>query len=237
MSEATDQQLAPALQDVQAQGTHDWVRKALLAAGVLSSLLYFVATDIVAAARWANYSRTSEMVSKLFAVGSPARPVLIVLVGGVYTVLIIAFGFGVWASAPSSRALRVTGGLLIGYGVSNIVALFFPLQLNNQAAVPMHIVATNSQLVLMLAAMGFSAAALHGSLRTYAIVSLVLSIVAGIVAFMAAPYAPNIVLGIGERISIGAFLLWVIVLALARWRTPVDAADHSHKIPSAAPVA
>jgi len=81
----------------------------------------------------------------------------------------------------------------------------------------MHIVATNSQLVLMLAAMGFSAAALHGWLRGYAIASLVLSVVAGIVAFMAAPYEPNIVLGIGERISIGAFLLWVIVLALALW--------------------
>jgi hypothetical protein len=32
------------------------------------------------------------MVSKLFAVGSPARPVLIVLVGGVCTMLMIAFG-------------------------------------------------------------------------------------------------------------------------------------------------
>jgi hypothetical protein len=237
MSRGTDQRPAPALQVVQAPGTHDWVRKALLTAGVLSSLLYVVATDVVAAARWDNYSRTGEMVSKLFAVGSPARPVLIVLVGGVYTVLMIAFGFGVWASAHRSRALRVTGVLLIGYGVSNIVALFFPLQLNNQAAVPMHIVATNSQLVLMLAAMGFSAAALHGWLRGYAIASLVLSVVAGIVAFMASPYEPNIVLGIGERISIGAFLVWVIVLTLALWRTPVDAADHSQKIPSPAPVA
>jgi hypothetical protein len=28
------------------------------------------------------------------------------------------------------------------------------------------------------------------------------------------------VLGIGERISIGAFLLWVAVLAVALWRAP-----------------
>jgi Protein of unknown function (DUF998) len=236
MSGATGQRPAPALQVVQAQGTHDWVRKALLAAGVLSSLLYVVATDVVAAARWDNYSRTGEMVSKLFAVGSPARPVLIVLVGGVYTVLMIVFGFGVWASAHKNRPLRVTGALLIAYGVSNIVALFFPLQLNNQAAVPMHIVATNSELVLMLAAMGFSAAAFHGWLRAYAVTSLLVSVVAGIVAFGAAPYEPSLVLGIGERISIGAFLLWVVVLAMALWRTPVDAADHSQKIPTAAPV-
>jgi hypothetical protein len=86
------------------------MRRVLLAAGVLSSLLYVVATDIVAAEQWDNYSRTGEMVSKLFAVGSPARPVLIVLVGGVYTVLIIVFGLGVWLSANRNRALRVTGG-------------------------------------------------------------------------------------------------------------------------------
>jgi Protein of unknown function (DUF998) len=64
------------------------------------------------------------MVSKLFAVGSPPRPTLIVIVG-VYTVLMIAFGFGVWASAHGNRALHVTAVLLIAYGVSNIVALFF----------------------------------------------------------------------------------------------------------------
>jgi hypothetical protein len=227
MSGTTDQRPELAPRDLRAKGTHDRVRRAMLAAGVLSSLLYVVATDVVAAARWDDYTRTGEMVSKLFAVGSPARPVLIVLVGGVYTVLMITFGFGIWAAAHGNRALRATGALLIAYGVSNIVALFFPLDLNNHAAVPMHIVATNSMLVLMLAAMGFSAAAFHGWLRVYAIASLVVSVVAGIVSFMAAPHEPNLVLGIGERISIGAFLLWVVALAIALWRTPVEAADHS----------
>src|SRR5215217_5850619 len=105
----------------------------------ISSLLYVIATDIVAAAQWDNYSRTAEMVSKQFAVGSPARPVLIVLVGGVYTVLMIAFGLGVWISANRNRVLRVTGALLIGYGVANLVALLFPLDLSSNASVPMHI--------------------------------------------------------------------------------------------------
>ena len=73
---------------------------------------------------------------------------------------------------------------------------------------------------VMLAAMIFAAAAFHGWLRVYSIASLVTSIVAGIVSFMAAPYEPTLVLGIAERISIGAFLLWVAVLAVALWRTP-----------------
>jgi hypothetical protein len=165
------------------------------------------------------------MASKLFAVGSPARPVLIVLVGGVYyTMLMIVFELGIWISANRNRALHVTGALLIGYGVANLVALLFPLDLSSNASVPMHIVATNMLLVLMLAAMGFRAAALHGWLRLSSIASLLTSVVAGVVSFLAAPYAPTPVLGIGERISIGAFLLWVAVLAVALWRAPVDAA-------------
>ena len=63
--------------------------------------------------------------------------------------------------------------VLIGYGVANLVALLFPLDLSSNASVPMHIVATNMLLVLMLAAMGFGAAAFHGWLRLSSIASLV----------------------------------------------------------------
>lgn len=87
MTGMTEQVAGLGPREVPANDAHQIMRRLLLAAGVLSSLLYFIATDIVAAAQWDNYSRTDEMVSKLFAVGSPARPVLIVLVGGVYTVL------------------------------------------------------------------------------------------------------------------------------------------------------
>jgi hypothetical protein len=48
-----------------ANSAHQMMRRVLLAAGVLSSLLYVVATDIVAAEQWDNYSRTGEMESKL----------------------------------------------------------------------------------------------------------------------------------------------------------------------------
>jgi hypothetical protein len=54
--------------EVPGNSAHQMMRKVLLAAGVLSSLLYVVATDIVAAEQWDDYSRTGEMVSKLFAV-------------------------------------------------------------------------------------------------------------------------------------------------------------------------
>jgi hypothetical protein len=70
---------------------HEVTRKALLAAGALSSLLYVVATDVVAASRWDGYRRTEQMVSELFAVGSPGRDVLLPFTW-LYTVLFTAFG-------------------------------------------------------------------------------------------------------------------------------------------------
>jgi hypothetical protein len=191
-------------------------RQALLAAGPLSSLLYVVATDGVAAAKWEGYRRTEQMVSELLAVGSPGRDAIVPLLW-IYTLLFIAFGVGVWSSTHGNRALRTGGGLLIGYGLWNIVGGFFPLRLGDETSVPLHILATNVQLALMVAAMCFVAAGFHGRMRWYSIISLVLSAVMGMIAFMAAP-GPNLVLGIGERISIGAFLLWVAVLAVALWK-------------------
>lgn len=206
-----------------ARGRHDAIRKGLLSAGALSSLLYVVATDGVAASTWDGYRRTEQMVSDLFAIGSPGRDFLVPTMW-VYTLLFVAFGVGVWNSVHGNRALRVGGGLLIGYGLSNIVAGFYPLTLNDDASVPMHIVATNIQLALMVAAMCFVAVGFHGRMRVYSLASLATSMIMGIVSFMAAP-GPNLVLGIGERISIGAFLLWVAVLAVALWTPPGPAAN------------
>ena len=205
---------------------HDAARKALLAAGALSSLLYVIATDVVAASQWDGYRRTEQMVSELFAVGSPGRDVLLPFTW-LYTVLFTAFGVGVWNSAHGNRALRIGGGLLIGYGLWNIMGALYPLTLGDDASIPMHIMATNIQLALMVAAMCFVAAGFRGRMRAYSIVSLAVSAVMGMVAFMAAP-GPNLVLGIGERISIGAFLLWVAVLAVALWKQP--AADRTTQV-------
>ena len=197
---------------------HDAIRKSLLWAGALSSLLYVVATDGVAASMWDGYRRTQQMVSDLFAIGSPGRDILVPVMW-LYTLLFIAFGAGVWKSVRGNRTLRIGGGLLVGYGFSNILAGFYPLTLDDEASVPMHIVATNIQLALMISAMCFVAVGFHGWMRVYSIASLTISTVMGVAAFMAAP-GPILLLGIGERISIVACLVWVAVLAVVLWKPP-----------------
>lgn len=203
----------------------DVLRISLLAGGPLSSLLYVVFTDGIAASQWAGYRRTEQMVSELFAVGSPGYSVTAPFTW-LYTVLFTAFGIGAWISVRGNRALRVGAGLLTAYGLWNILGAIFPLRLGDDTSIPPHIIVTNIQLALMVAAMCFVAAGFHGWMRIYSIVSLVAAAAAGIIAFIAAP-GPNMVLGISERISIGAFLLWAAVLAVVLWKQPrpVQAAD------------
>ena len=208
----------------------DAIRKGLLAAGILSSLLYIVATDGIAASMWEGYHRTERMVSELFAVGSPGRDFLVTIMW-FYMLLFVAFGIGVWTSTRGNRAMRVAACLLMGYAVFNIVAGFFPLRLGEETSVPMHIAATAVQLVLMVASMCFVAVGVPGRLRIYTTASLALMAVMAVVSFIAAP-GPDLLLGIGERISIGAFLLWVAVLAVTLWNPPTPAGRRASHTPA-----
>lgn len=56
--------------------------------------------------------------------------------------------------------------------------------------------------------LGSGAAAFRGRFRLYSIATVVTSVVGGIAAFASATGGPNLMLGIGERISIWSFLLW-----------------------------
>ena len=85
-------------------------RQALLVCGILSSLLY-IAMTVLVAMQWEGYSSASQTISELSAIGAPTRS-LWVLPAAVYTVLVTAFGWGVWKSAgrirPSSLSLCTT---------------------------------------------------------------------------------------------------------------------------------
>ncbi len=94
-------------------------RKALLGCGVAATLLYF-GMDLLAASRYHGYSYTDQTISELSAVGAPTRSLWIPL-GFVYSVLTIACGFGVWASASQKRALRFVGVFVAAIGVLGLV--------------------------------------------------------------------------------------------------------------------
>ena len=80
--------------------------------------MLYVATDALAALRYPDYhSYISQAISELGAVGAPTKQVVDPLFL-TYTILIIAFGVGVCATAQGQRALRPIGGLLSASGSS-----------------------------------------------------------------------------------------------------------------------
>jgi hypothetical protein len=93
--------------------------KALLVCGILSSLLY-VAMNIFIPMRWEAYNSASQTVSELSAIGAPTRSLWVQL-GIVYTLLVAAFGLGIWKTAGLNRPLRMVGGLMITYGAIGLV--------------------------------------------------------------------------------------------------------------------
>ncbi len=143
------------------------LRKTLLVCGILSSLLYGA---MIGAIGSEGYSRISQTPSELTAIGAPTRS-LWMLLGAVYTVLVTAFGWGVWKSAGRDRALRIVGGLLVAYGSLGLLWPFAPMHQREVLAAgggtlsdTMHVVLASATVLLMFVAMGFAASSIRETL-------------------------------------------------------------------------
>jgi hypothetical protein len=201
-------------------------RKALLICGVVSSLLYGA---MIGAIRFEGYSRISQVRSELTAIGAPTRT-LWMLLGAVYTVLVTAFGWGVWQSAGRSRARRVVGGLLLTYGSLGLLWPFAAMHQRDVLAAgggtlsdTMHVALGGVTVLLMFLAIAVGASAFGKRFRLYSVSSIVILLAFGALTFWEAPRLqanlPTPWIGLWERINISVFLLWVVVLATALLRT------------------
>jgi hypothetical protein len=201
--------------------------RSLLVCGIVSSLLY-VAMNVIVPLQWPGYSSTSQTVSELSAIAAPTRRLWNVL-AFFYTPLVVAFGCGVWMSAGKRRSLRAVGALLFAFGSLGVVWPFAPMHLRGTLAAggasfsdTMHLALGAASVLLMAFAIGMASTAFGHVFRTYSIATLVVLLIAG---FATGTDAPNIQanrptpwVGVWERISIGVFLFWVVVLAIVLLR-------------------
>jgi hypothetical protein len=210
-------------------------RTVLLGCGILSSLLYVVA-NVRGARRWRDYSLASQTVSELSAIDTPSRPFVIPILTA-HGLLVIPFGLGVCESGRRKRALRATGALLVGLGASDLPAPLFPMHRREALARgegsrtdTMHIVVTSVNSLLILLAIGSASTAFGKRFRFYSIGTiLVLLVTGGLTATQASRVGANLPTpwaGVSERISIGGYLLWQVVLAIALLRTHGDRTSH-----------
>ena len=98
-------------------------RKALLVCGIASSLLYAV---MIWGIRYEGYSPISQVPSELTAIGAPTQG-LWARLGPIYTLLVAAFGWGIWRSAGRNRAVRIVGGLILAYASLGLLWPFAPM--------------------------------------------------------------------------------------------------------------
>src|SRR5262245_23441232 len=164
------------------------VRKTLLFAGVLASLLY-VASNIFVPLGWKGYSSMAQTVSELSAIGAPTRPIWIPF-GILYALLMFVFGYGVVTSAGDNRRLGIAGILLSVYA---LVCLVWPLApMHQRGEEPtftdtMHIVFAAVTVLLMLTAIGFAATALGKTFRVYSLITMMLLLAFGVLTALDAP--------------------------------------------------
>jgi hypothetical protein len=204
------------------------VQEILLASGIAAALLY-VATDVFASFSADEYSYRDQHISELMARGASTRPVVVPLMT-VTSLLLGAFAVGIWRSPIRKRSLRILAiSLAASVLVGALVALFSPMHQRGEESSltdTMHAVGTATEVVLILIAMGFGAAAFGKRFRLYSIATIAVLVVFGVwaassgadvAADQATPW-----MGVVERVNIYGYQLWVAVLAimlLREWRT------------------
>ncbi|HJS41965.1 MAG TPA: DUF998 domain-containing protein [Gemmatimonadales bacterium] len=196
------------------------LRKALLVCGIIASLLYLV---MMQAIRYDDYNPVSQIVSELSAIGAPTRTLWFWL-AWVYTALVMAFGWGVWKSAGGNRPLHVVGSLILASSLLGFVWPFAPMHQREVLAAgggtlsdTLHIVLAFVTVPLFLLTVGFGAAAFGRRFRLYSIATLGIALVFGVLTGLDGPRVsanlPTPYIGLWERINIGVYMIWLVVLA------------------------
>src|SRR5687767_4871707 len=198
------------------------LRRLLLACGVFASVLY-VGIDVLAAILYAEYqSFTSGMISELMASGAPTERLVDPLFL-LYGVLMMAFWVGVWLSGREKR-LRITAGLLFAYAALGLLGpTVFEMNVRGSGGDPtadvLHIAFTMVLVLFIFASVGFGASIRGRRFRYYSFATVLVLVVFGALSALAAgeigSAEPTPWLGAMERINIGAFLLWVVVLTIS----------------------
>jgi hypothetical protein len=217
------------------------MKKALLACGVVASLVY-VAANVVCAVEWRGYSSFSQTISELSAIGAPTRPTWIAF-AFLYSALLFAFGIAVWQTTRGR--LRVTAACLIAIAA---IPYWPPMHMRGQIASltdTMHAVTAAVVSVLILVAIGFGANAFGRRFRIYSITTVAALVVFGASSFLYAPLLaanlPTLGMGFVERLDLAAYLGWVSALAIGLMRrqdadlgdrpdSPSVVDAHSHRV-------
>lgn len=217
------------LHSVPSAGRRLGLREAMLACGVLYAVLYPIVNDGIAATLYEGYSRADQAVSELSARGAPTHALLTGL-GPVFSLLFVAFGIGVRRSASGRRALKLAGVLIVAHGVMSLLWMFGPMSQRDVIAAggatpadTLHLILSAATGLFVTAYVATMAFAFGWTFRLYSIVTIATALLFGLLSAQVDKIAagePTPDMGLFERIGIGAWLLWVAVVATMLIRRP-----------------
>jgi len=197
------------------------IQKVLLLSGAFSSILY-VFMNIICDLQYPGYNSLSQTVSELSAIDAPTRTLWVSL-GVIYSLLVIAFGFGLWYSATVHHHLPTMGIVLM---FSAVIGFFWPPMHQREVIASgggtlsdtLHIVFTFITVPLMIFVIALGATVFGKAFRWYCIITLVVllffGILTGLQGSKLSTNEPTPWIGLWERINIGAYMLWVAVLSI-----------------------
>lgn len=197
----------------------DRLLPALLACGLLSSLLY-VGADIFAALCYPGYDYRSQAISEMSAIGAPTANLLAPLYT-LYSVLFALFGAGVWLAAGGRRSLRAPSIFLIAIAALGIGWAIFPMNARGTERAltdTMHLAMGGASSLFIIGAIVCGAAAFGRKFRLYSAATVLVMLALGYWMSMDVPRLarnlPTPYLGITERVMMAAWLLWMAVFSV-----------------------
>jgi hypothetical membrane protein len=216
--------------------------KTYLWAGVLAPVVYAF-TVLLGGALHPRYSHLAQAVSDLIATGAPNKALLDPLFG-LYNLLTLAAGWGVWrvarAASTPRRGVGLAGALLLMLeGLLGLATLFFPEDAGGLGAIgptgTLHIVFAGlsslaTMLTMLLLGLWWQAGPARRGLAVYSFVSvLVVFVSGGMAAYGVANAMPWA--GLAERSAIGGFLQWLLVIG---WQLTAAEAERAGQLKPAA---
>lgn len=219
------------------------MQRFLLRCGVAAPIIYVV-TVLLGGLITPDYSHVSQAISELTATGAPHK--LLLDIGFFsYNVAALLFAVGLlWRLwRYRRRQLAVGAVLLAGVALSGLLMYFAPMDLLDgpvTLAGQLHMaLAAACSLLTILATLvtGLGFRGLHGwrAMGIYSVLSAGVIVVTGAMAAVGAAMGSP-VLGIYERLTIGTFMLWMLVLALvAGWLVPQAQTPAEPQVPEGEP--
>ena len=205
----------------------------LMLCGILAPVVY-VAAVILGGILSPDYSHKSQAVSELIEAGAPNKGILNPLFA-VYNLLTGAFGVGLFLTvrASSQTERRLSGSLgafaLIFEAVVGFLTIFFPQDPRDAAPTltgATHIALAGlsslaTAVTILLIGLWFRKIPVLRGYGTYSFITVAIIFVTGGLAAWTVP-TNNPFAGVFERLVIGAFLQWLVVIGLRMYRPGVS---------------